>query len=263
MFVRSRSRRSWKAVVPILRTWHGFFTAPIDPWKTITKNGLNFLRHHFSTFFAHFYRWTWSNSASRCMRIHKHTHTHLKDRMSPLVLELFRVMGKFPGRPYVAVIHMGIHEWFLAWPPCHDQRKWPTSSKNWKMWILHFRTGTWILRSESTSGTCNSLFVGLPPCYKSGSPPVWNIEWENRTNKNAKREQPLGTGFDSHTKAVCRRDHFWLHRSPMAWYTSDGEKPCCTYKSASWRKLGSIAEDGNEYFLIRWARLFKPLSLSR
>ena len=100
-------------------------------------------------------------------------------------------------------------------------------------------------------------------CYKSGSPPVWNIEWENRTNTNAKREQPLGTGFDSHTKAVCRRDHFWLHRSSMAWYTPDGEKPCCTYKSASWRKLGSIAEDRKEYVLIRWARLFKPLSLSR
>jgi hypothetical protein len=90
------------------------------------------------------------------------THTHLKDRMSPLVLELFRVMGKFPGRPYVAVIHMGIHGWFLAWPPCHDKRKWPTSSKNWKMGILHFRTGTWILRPESMSVTCNSLFFGLP-----------------------------------------------------------------------------------------------------
>jgi hypothetical protein len=129
------------------------------------------------------------------------------------------------------------------------------------MGILHFRTGTWILRSELQGlVTASSLDCH---CYKSGSPPVWNIEWENRTNTNAKREQPLGTGFDSHTKAVCRRDHFWLHRSPMAWYTSDGEKPCCTYKSASWRKLGSIAEDRKEYVLIRWARLFKPLSLSR
>ena len=71
------------------------------------------------------------------------------------------------------------------------------NSKNWKMGILHFRTGTWILRPESMSVTCNSLFVGLPR-YKSGSPPVWNIEWENPTKKR-KREQPLGTGFDSHT----------------------------------------------------------------
>ena len=65
--------------------------------------------------------------------------------------------------------------------------------------------------------------------------------------KNAKNEQPLGTGFGSHTKAVCRRDHFWLRRSRC---TSVGEKHCCTYKSASWRELGSIAEDGNEYLVF-------------
>jgi hypothetical protein len=33
--------------------------------------------------------------------------THLKDRMSSLVLELFCVIGKFPGRPYAAVIDVG------------------------------------------------------------------------------------------------------------------------------------------------------------
>jgi len=43
--------------------------------------------------------------------------------MSSLVLELFWVRGKFPGRPYVAVVHMGIHGWFLAWPLWHDKRK--------------------------------------------------------------------------------------------------------------------------------------------
>ena len=40
--------------------------------------------------------------------------THLEDRMSSLVLELFWVIGKFPGRPYVAVIDVG---------GCHDKRK--------------------------------------------------------------------------------------------------------------------------------------------
>ena len=79
-----------------------------------SQNGLNFLRHHFSTFFAHFYRWTWSTSASRCMRIHKHTHTLERPHVAVGFRTLLSNWEKFPGRPYVAVIHMGIHGWFLA-----------------------------------------------------------------------------------------------------------------------------------------------------
>ena len=123
------------------------------------------------------------------------------------------------------------------------------------MGILHFRTGTWILLQNP--------FQWLVTAYRSPGSPLFRTLNEKIAQENAKKQQPLRTGFGSHTKEVCHRDHFWLQRSPMEWYTSDGEKSLCTYESASWRKLGSIADDGNEYFLIRWARLFKPRSLRR
>ena len=127
------------------------------------------------------------------------------------------------------------------------------------MGILHFRTGTWILLQNP--------FQWLVTAYRSpGSPPVSNIEWENRTRKRKKSTALTNRVWLTHQGGMSQRPfliHFWLQRSPMEWYTSEGEKSLCTYESASWRKLGSIADDGNEYFLIRWARLFKPRSLRR
>ena len=116
------------------------------------------------------------------------TVTHLKDRMSLLVLELFWVMGKFPGRP--AVIDMG--GFWLGHLAMIRENELVSSSKNWKMVILHFRTGTWILRPESISVTCNSLFVGLPllqfrqsPCFEH-----W-VSKSRKERKNIKKRTAL------------------------------------------------------------------------
>ena len=165
--------------------------------------------------------------------------THLKDSMSSFVLELFWVIGKFPGRPYVAVIDVG---------GCHDKRKDLVLRNIENGWKWGFYTSERV-RGFCVQKPCQWLVTASSldcRCYKSGNSPVLNNEWEKRAKKE-KNEQPLGTGFDSHTKALCRRDHFWLHRSRC---TSVGEKPCCTYKSASWRELGSIAEHGNEYLMF-------------
>ena len=55
-------------------------------------------------------------------------------------------MGKFPGRPYVAVIDVGGF-WLghLAMTRENDL----ALRKTEKMGIVHFKTSTWILRPES------------------------------------------------------------------------------------------------------------------
>ena len=171
-------------------------------------------------------------------------------------------MGKFPGRLYAAVID----GWFLAWPPCHDKSKNDLVLRKNEKW--------WFYTSKQVRGSCvQNPFQWLVPassldchCYKSGSPTVLNL-W---LRKNAPKRK-------NRKKRTALRNRVWLthqgRTSPRPFFDFTGarwhgilrteKKPCCTHKIASWRKLDSIAEGGNEYFLIRWARLFKPLSLRR
>ena len=170
-------------------------------------------------------------------------------------------MGKFPGRLYAAVIDVGGF-WLGHLAMIRENDLVLRKNEKW-----------WFYTSKQVRGFCvQNPFQWLVTassldchCYKSGSPPVLNM-WQRKSHKNAKPQKKTALrnrGLTHTPRPYVAETIFWLHRSPMAWYTSDGEKPCCTHKIASWRKLDSIAEGGNEYFLIRWARLFKPLSLRR
>jgi len=72
-------------------------------------------------------------------------------------------MGKFPGRPYVAVIDVGGF-WLghLAMTRENDL----ALRKIEKMGIVHFKTSV----QNPFSVTCNSLFVGLPLLQVRQSP---------------------------------------------------------------------------------------------
>ena len=127
---------------------------------------------------------------------------HLKDRMSSLVLELFWVIGKFPGRPYVAVIDMGGF-WLghLAMIKENDL-------------VLRKIEKWWFFTSEQVRGFCVQNPFQWPVttssldchCYKSGSPPVLNIEWENRWKSHKKCK-----------KWTALRNRVWLtHQGRMS-----------------------------------------------
>ena len=148
------------------------------------------------------YPWSWLHApAHRKGHGKKEEHGkhmfHTLER--PHVVVGFRTLlssGKIPGK---ALCCRDRHGWFLAWPPCHDKRKWPSSSKNWKMVILHFRTGTWILRPESMSVTCNSHFVGLPLLQVRQSPCFDDLtEKIAQKRKTQKTNSPLEQGL-THT----------------------------------------------------------------
>jgi hypothetical protein len=65
--------------------------------------------------------------------------------------------------------------------------------------ILHFKTGTWILRPESISVTCNSHFVGLPLLQVRQSPCFDDLtEKIAQKRKTQKTNSPLEQGL-THT----------------------------------------------------------------
>ena len=127
-------------------------------------------------------------------RCFTHTHTHTLERPHVAVAG-----GYFNSYEYNEKIPWNAccrdrHGWFLAWQPRRGKR---TQSSYWKMEVLHFRTGTWILRPESISVTCNSLFVfvGLPLLQVRQSPccETWKIEIRSKEHRH-----PLEKGL-THT----------------------------------------------------------------
>ena len=118
-------------------------------------------------------------------------HSHTLDR--PHVVVGFRTClsnGKISGKALCCRDRRG---WFLAWPPCHDKRKWPSSSKNWK-------NGDCTLQNKYVDSASRIHFqwlVGASSldchCYKSDSPPAWKSERENRT-KTQKTNSPFRNG---------------------------------------------------------------------
>ena len=133
---------------------------------------------------------------------HAHTHTHTLERPHVAVAG-----GYFNSYEYNEKIPWNAccrdwHGWFLAWQPRRGKRK---QSSYWKMEVLHFRTGTWILRPESISVTCNSLFVfvGLPLLQVRQSPccETWKIEIRSKEHRH-----PLEKGLThthTHTRKNC------------------------------------------------------------
>ena len=70
------------------------------------------------------------------------------------------------------------------------------------MVILHFKTGTWILRPESISVTCTSLFVGLPLLQVRQSPCFDDLtEKIAQKRKTQKTNSPLEQGL-THTHTI-------------------------------------------------------------
>ena len=87
------------------------------------------------------------------------------------------------------------------------------NSKNWKMGILHFRTGTWILRPESLSVTCNSLFVGLPLLQVRQSPGLehWMRKSYKKKRKRALRNRVWLTHTHTYIYIYQRVSSFFRH----------------------------------------------------
>ena len=82
--------------------------------------------------------------------------------------------------------------WFLAWPPCHDKRKWPSSSKKLK-------NGDCTLQNRYVDSASRIHFQWLVTassldchCYKSDSPPAWKVK--EKSHKNTKTISPFRNG---------------------------------------------------------------------
>ena len=82
-------------------------------------------------------------------------------------------MGKFPGRPYVAVIDMGGF-WLGHLAMMKENDLVLRKIEKWGFFTSEQVRG--ILRPKSISVTCNKPLRLDCNCYKSGNPPVLNSE---------------------------------------------------------------------------------------
>ena len=113
------------------------------------------------------------------------------------------------------------------------------------MGILHFRTGTWILRPESISVTCNSLFVGLPLLQVQAVPLFRTLNEKIAPEIRKRKTWTALTNrvWLTHQGGMSQRPFLTSKESNGMVYFGRRKITAVHTKSASWRKLGSIADD--------------------